>query len=387
MRFGVFMAPYHEPGENPTLALERDLELIVRLDELGFDEAWVGEHHSTGWETIASPEIFLAVAAERTRHIRLGTGVVSLPYHHPLMAADRIVQLDHLTRGRINFGVGPGGHLTDARMLGIDPARLRPMMAEALDVVVRLLSDPAPLTVDGSWFTLRDAVLQLRPYQRPHPPIAVTSMESPAGMVLAGRHGAGVLSLTVARGPRGPIDLAAHWRLAEESAQENGRTVNREDWRLVVPVHLAETRREALDDARAGAARFLLDYVEGVTGRPRPVPGPPEAIIDQMVEAGSWVVGTPDDAIAAIERLQERSGGFGCLAVTATEWAPREKVLRSHELMARHVMPRFQGSLEGIDASNRVARESAARTGAERTAAVEAAQRDYEERGSRGSRR
>jgi limonene 1,2-monooxygenase len=387
MRFGVFMAPYHEPGENPTLALERDLELIVRLDELGFDEAWVGEHHSTGWETVASPEIFLAVAAERTRHIRLGTGVVSLPYHHPLMAADRIVQLDHLTRGRINFGVGPGGHLTDARMLGIDPARLRPMMAEALDVVVRLLSDPAPLTVDGSWFTLRDAVLQLRPYQRPHPPIAVTSMESPAGMVLAGRHGAGVLSLTVARGPRGPIDLAAHWRLAEESAQENGRTVNREDWRLVVPVHLAETRREALDDARAGAARFLLDYVEGVTGRPRPVPGPPEAIIDQMVEAGSWVVGTPDDAIAAIERLQERSGGFGCLAVTATEWAPREKVLRSHELMARHVMPRFQGSLEGIDASNRVARESAARTGAERTAAVEAAQRDYEERGSRGSRR
>jgi limonene 1,2-monooxygenase len=387
MRFGVFMAPYHEPGQNPTLALERDLELIVRLDELGFDEAWVGEHHSTGWETIASPEIFLAVAAERTRHIRLGTGVVSLPYHHPLMVADRIVQLDHLTRGRVNFGVGPGGHLTDARMLGIDPARLRPMMAESLEVVMRLMSDPEPLTVEGSWFTLRDAVLQLRPYQRPHPPIAVTSMESPAGMVLAGRHGAGVLSLTVARGPRGPIDLAAHWRLAEESAQENGRTVSREDWRLVVPVHLAETRREALDDARAGAARFLLDYVEGVTGRPRPVPGPPEAIIDQMVEAGSWVVGTPDDAIAAIERLQERSGGFGCLAVTATEWAPREKVLRSHELMARHVMPRFQGSLEGIDASNRVARESAARTGAERMAAVEAAQRDYEERGSRGSRR
>ena len=387
MRFGVFMAPYHEPGENPTLALERDLELIVRLDELGFDEAWVGEHHSTGWETIASPEIFLAVAAERTRHIRLGTGVVSLPYHHPLMVADRIVQLDHLTRGRINFGVGPGGHLTDARMLGIDPVRLRPMMAEALDVVVRLLTDPAPMTVEGSWFTLRDAVLQLRPYQRPHPPIAVTSMESPAGMVLAGRHGAGVLSLTVARGPRGPIDLAAHWRLAEESARENGRAVSREEWRLVMPVHLAETRREALDDARAGAARFLLDYVEGVTGRPRPVPGPPEAIIDQMVEAGSWVVGTPDDAVAAIERLQERSGGFGCLAVTATEWASREKVLRSHELMARHVMPRFQGSLEGIDASNRVARESAARTGSERTAAVEAAQRDYEERGSRGSLR
>ena len=104
MRFGVFLAPYHAPGQNPTLALERDLELIELLDRLGYDEAWVGEHHSTGWETIASPELFLAVAAERTRHIRLGTGVVSLPYHHPLMVADRIVLLDHLTRGRVMLG-------------------------------------------------------------------------------------------------------------------------------------------------------------------------------------------------------------------------------------------------------------------------------------------
>ena len=170
MRFGVFLAPYHEPGQNPTLALERDLELIQLLDRLGLDEAWVGEHHSTGWETIASPELFLAVAAERTRHIRLGTGVVSLPYHHPLMVADRIVLLDHLTRGRVNFGVGPGGHLTDARMLGIEPARLRPMMAEALDVIVRLLTDPEPFSYRSDWFSLTDAVLQLRPYQDPHPP-------------------------------------------------------------------------------------------------------------------------------------------------------------------------------------------------------------------------
>lgn len=379
MRFGVFLAPFHAPGENPTLALERDLELIQRLDALGYDEAWVGEHHSTGWETIASPELFLAVAAERTRHIRLGTGVISLPYHHPLMVADRIVLLDHLTRGRVNLGVGPGGHLTDARMLGIDAADLRPRMAEALDVIVRLLTDPTPLTHRTDWFSLTDAVLQLRPFQRPHPPIAVTSMESPAGMVLAGRHGAGVLSLTVARGPRGPIDLRAHWRVAEEAAAEAGRTVSRNEWRLALPVHLAETRREALDDAREGAAAYLLDYAEAITGRPRPVPGPQERIIDQMVEAGSWVVGTPDDAVAAIERLQERSGGFGGLMVWGNEWAPREKVLRSYELLARHVMPRFQGSLAGIESSNAVARARSEATGRERTAAIEAAQRAYED--------
>lgn len=383
MRFGVFLAPYHAPGENPTLALERDLELIQRLDALGLDEAWVGEHHSTGWETIASPELFLAVAAERTRHIRLGTGVVSLPYHHPLMVADRIVLLDHLTRGRINFGVGPGGHLTDARMLGIHPDRLRPRMAEALEVIVRLMTDPAPLTMEAEWFSLTDAVLQLRPFQDPHPPIAVTSMESPAGMVLAGRHGAGVLSLSVARGPRGPIDLATHWGLAEEEAERAGRVVRREEWRLVVPMHLAETRREALDDAREGAAAHLLEYVEGITGRPRPVPGPAERIVDQMVEAGSWIVGTPDDAIMAIERLQERSGGFGGLMVTGHEWASQEKTHRSYELLARHVAPRFQGSLTGIASSNAVARARATATGEERVAAVETAQRAYES--ARGS--
>lgn len=378
MSFGVFLAPFHEPGENPTLALERDLQLIVHADALGLDEAWVGEHHSTGWETIASPELFLAVAAERTRHIRLGTGVVSLPYHHPLMVADRIVLLDHLTRGRINFGVGPGGHLTDALMLGIEPTRLRPMMAERLDVIMRLFADPTPFSRSGPGYELHEAVLQLRPHQAPHPPVFVTSMESPAGMTLAGRHGAGVLSLTVAKGSGGPVDLSAHWAIAEESAERHGRTVSRADWRLAIPVHLAETRREALDSAREGAARHLLDYAEAVTGRPRPVPGPRDRIIDQMVEAGSWIVGTPDDAVAAIDALRERSGGFGGLLVWGNEWASREAVLRSYELLARHVIPRYQGSLTGIATSNAVARARSEQAGRERTAAVDAARRAYE---------
>ena len=108
MRFGIFIAPFHPLGENPHLALRRDLELVEWLDQLGYDEAWIGEHHSAGYEIIASPELFIAAAAERTRHIRLGTGVSSLPYHHPLMLADRIIQLDHMTRGRVMFGVGPG---------------------------------------------------------------------------------------------------------------------------------------------------------------------------------------------------------------------------------------------------------------------------------------
>lgn len=380
LRFGAFLAPFHTPGENPTLALERDLELLVHLDRLGFDEAWVGEHHSTGWETIASPELFLAVAAERTRHIRLGTGVVSIPYHHPLMVADRIVLLDHLTRGRIEFGVGPGGHLTDALMLGIDPDDLRPRMAEGLDVIVRLMSGTAPITERGSWYELHEAVLQLRPFQRPHPPISVTSMESPAGMELAGRHGCGVLSLSVAKGPRGPIDLRAQWGIAEESAARHGQTVDRARWRLAVIVHVADTRREALEQVRAGAAAHLVDYVQGVTGRPVPVEGPRETLVDRMVDSGGWIIGDPDDCAEGIAELVTRSGGFGSLLVWAHEWASREQTLRSYELIARHVAPRFQGSLAGIEASNRVAVARAAEAGRRRTGAVEKAQLDHDRR-------
>src|SRR5438046_7038937 len=161
LRFGIFLAPFHRPGQNPTLALERDLQLIEHLDRLGYEEAWIGEHHSGGWELIASPEVFIAAAAGRTKHIKLGTGVSSLPYHHPLMLADRMVLLDHLTRGRVMFGVGPGQLTSDAHMLGIDPMRQRPMMEQSLEAIVALLTSDEPVTIETDWFTLRDASLQL----------------------------------------------------------------------------------------------------------------------------------------------------------------------------------------------------------------------------------
>ena len=368
MRFGAFLAPFHDPRENPTLALERDLDVIVAMDRLGFDEVWVGEHHSTGWEYIASPEIFLAVAAERTRHIRLGTGAVSLTYHHPLMVADRIVLLDHLTRGRINFGVGPGGHLSDAAMLGIPSAEIRDRMEQNLEAILHLLTSTDPLTASGPGWEMHDAVLQLRPSQRPPPPLAIPSLESPFGMALAGRVGAAPLSLFF-----GVSDLPAQWAITEDAAARAGRTASRDDWRIVVPVHLAETREQAVEEIRSGAGEWMFEYVQALTGRPAPVPGPKHMAVDQMIEAGSWVVGTPDDLIEFIRGLEDRTGGFGTFLAWGHEWAGPEATLRSLDLFARFVMPQFQGSLEGLQASGDVARAKAAGLHQQRVAGVEAA--------------
>ena len=140
LQFGTFIPPLHKLGVNPHLALSRDLELIEHLENLGLHEVWVGEHHSSGIETIGSPEVFLAAAGQRTHRIKLGTGVNSLPYHHPLLLADRIVLLDHLTRGRMMFGAGPGQLPLDAAMPGIDVGDSRRQMDELLDVMMRLFN-------------------------------------------------------------------------------------------------------------------------------------------------------------------------------------------------------------------------------------------------------
>jgi len=353
-RFGAFMAPFHPPIDHPLLALERDLELITWLDELAFDEVWVGEHHSAGWEYIAAPEVFLAFAAERTRHIKLGTGVVSLPYHQPMLVAERMVLLDNLTRGRVLFGVGPGALVTDALMFGVDPARTRPMQDEAMGVILRLFTETEPITVESDWFTLRDAVLQLRPYTQPHMPMAVASMQSPSGPALAGKYGAGLLSIGVFFGFRGAVDLKAQWQIAEDAAVEAGRHVSRDEWRLVLPIHLAETRAEAIAQIHERATMWLTQYQRDVLGRPLPEGVPEDRAVEALVERGAWLVGTPDDCVAAIERLEELSGGFGGLLVMVQDWATREQQRRSYELLARYVTPRYTGALGGVVAAHQL---------------------------------
>jgi len=243
-------------------------------------------------------------------------------------------------------------------MMGIPHELQRERMDESLGIILRLFTEDEPITYKSDWFELNEGILQLRPFQKPYMPIAVASIQTPAGVALAGKHGAAVLTITVPRDPSaGAADLKALWNIAEESAEEHGKTVNRDDWRLVLPVHLAETRKEALEDARLGSGRYLREYSEGTNGRKSVFDGPLEKVIDFMVDNNSWIVGTPDDCIEAIHRLEEQSGGFGGFLVQTVDWAPRDKMLRSYELLARYVMPHFQGSVVSTAASNRWAAE------------------------------
>ncbi|MEO8698085.1 MAG: LLM class flavin-dependent oxidoreductase [Acidimicrobiales bacterium] len=344
LRFGSFLPPFHAPRQDPLRSYVEDLDLIVRLDEMGYDEVWVGEHHSGGWEPVPFPEMFLAVAAERTKSIRLGTGVVSLSYHHPFMAAERMVFLDLLTRGRVMFGVGPGALSTDAEMLGISMDSTRGRMDEALGVIMKLLAAEEPVTHVADWFELHEAVIQLPSYQKPHLPVSVASTISPAGAYSAGRHGGGLLSLGSYM-PSARLQLANHWEIAEKTAAENGKIVDRRQWTLVTPMHIASTRDKAMAEAEAGGDAWLRGYYNDTSGYPPMFPDDSgKSSYRRMGEERAAFVGTPDDVAEGIAWLWELTGGFGSMLILENCAASPRDRMHSYELFAREVIPRFTGS-------------------------------------------
>lgn len=346
LRFGYFMAPFHRPGTNPTLALQRDLEFVEHIDALGFDEVWIGEHHSAGSEIISSPEIFIAAAAQRTKRIQLGTGVVSLAYHNPLWVADRLMMLDHLTHGRVIGGVGPGSLPTDSAMIGLNPTDTRELLETNLDILVRLL-DGETVTAKTATHELFDARLQLAPYSEGGIPLAVAAVASPTGARLAGKHGIGLLSIGATLSIEGFDALAYHWGIVEERAAAFGKQVDRKDWRLVGPFHIAETDEQARADVKFGIEPWF-HYFQKVAAFPQmTMPGDQlDEMIDIINNAGAGVIGTPERARAQVQRLWDQSGGFGCMLQMAHEWANPAATKRSAELFAAEVMPHFQGQAQ-----------------------------------------
>jgi limonene 1,2-monooxygenase len=341
MRFGIFLAPFHKPGINPTLALEQDLELVQWLDRCDYDEVWFGEHHSAGSEISADPMLMIATAAQRTRRIKLGTGVVSVSYHNPLWVAERIVQLDHLTRGRAMLGVGPGSLPTDAAMVGLSQEHTRRLLAEGLDIMTRLIRTEEPVNFENERWVLKDARLHLRPYSNFD--IATAAVASPTGPKLAGKHGTGLISIG-ATTAAGFDALALHWNVLETEAAHHGHTVDRAKWRLVGLCHIADTMEQAKRDVEYGIEHWF-HYFQDIAAFPQmSMPGQnAKEMIDFINDSGFGAIGTPEMCRAQIDRLWKQSnGGFGAYLLLAHNWANFDATRKSYDLIAREVFPHFQ---------------------------------------------
>ncbi|MBN9514537.1 MAG: LLM class flavin-dependent oxidoreductase [Alphaproteobacteria bacterium] len=343
LKFGAFLAPHHPIGEHPMLQFRRDIDLVEQLDALGYDEFWCGEHHSSGWEMIASPEMFLAAAGERSKRIMLGTGVVSLPYHHPFNVAQRMVQLDHMTGGRAMFGSGPGALPSDAYTLAIDPMVQRDRQDHAIGIIRRLFNGER-VTDKTDWYTMQDAALQLLPLQE-EMPFVVASQVSPSGMTLAGKYGIGIISLG-SMSTEGLLALPTQWGFAEAAAKKHGQTVDRKNWRVLLNWHVAETREKAREQAKHGLMRWHNEYIVGTLQRPGagPFDSPDDAVDKTAFADGSAAtIGTPDDLVKMIKDVYDKSGGFGTVIGFVHDWANPEDTRRSWDMVARYVIPEING--------------------------------------------
>jgi limonene 1,2-monooxygenase len=365
MKFSVFMMPLHHPSENPSLAFDRDISWIHLADALDFDEFFIGEHHSGGWETMPAPEMALAKAAAHARRIRLGTSVISVPFHHPFHVAERMAFLDHLTYGRAILGVGPCALVTDKKLFGLPDAKLYPMLAESVDIIVRLLESPEPIDYEGRFWSFKQMRLQLRSYQQPRMPLAIASSGNAISLELAGKYGMLLLS-PAGKNIRNNQSKAEQWNKVEAIAAQRGAVTSRDNWRIATCVHLADSKEEAWRDVESNIKRDMEYFVSiGLKAPYESYPGQPASEITARSGADrrDWIIGTPDDAIAQIERMQVETGGFGGLMLTSHEWTSSEKIRRSMELFARYVMPHFRGHTRGYHDEWRRIQQAAANDG------------------------
>ena len=354
MNLGLFMMPSHPPERSLYDSHQWDLDYLELVDELGYEEAWIGEHFLAPWEPIPAPDIMIAQALMRTKRIKLGTGVHCLPFHHPAELAHRIAYLDHLAQGRFLFGIGASGTRSDWAMFNVDgeAGENREMTWEALDIILKIWENKGPFDYKGKYWhvTIPDTMYEtlrffLTPYQKPHPPIgiAASSARSPS-LAEAGERGFIPLCLAYrAEHVRG------QWEAIEEGARRSGRTPSRADWRVVRDVYVADTDEEARDQAVNGMTgrvwrEYLLHLYKGfnrldIFKHDPDVPDDqvtPEYMADHL-----WLIGSPDTVARKIRKLYEDVGGFGSLLVLAYDHSEnREGWERSTRLLVQEVMPK-----------------------------------------------
>ncbi len=350
MRFGLFVMPEPFPWSNWTLSYDLKLDEIALADRLGYDEVWVGEHHTGAYENIPAPDIFLAKASAVSHRIALGTGTINLPYHDPFLVAERLAFLDHLTHGRLIYGFGGGGLVSDKRFFQLDPAEGGPRLIEALDIIEALYSSTEYVNFDGKFWTVDHKRIQVRPYH-PRPQFAVAGMSGVHNFALCGSRGYAALSIyftpvSVEANPGVP-DLGAQGAALARAAEEAGRdpAQARAGWRICREVYVSDSKNAAMNEIRE-SLRQSYDYLFKVGLAPlmkRDATMPDaEVTFDWMVENIPWIIGSPSECVAQIQDLHEAVGGFGTLLFNSREWVTTDRWNRSLELFARYVTPHLR---------------------------------------------
>jgi alkanesulfonate monooxygenase SsuD/methylene tetrahydromethanopterin reductase-like flavin-dependent oxidoreductase (luciferase family) len=361
MNLGYFTMPLHPPGAVPADWLQSDVDQVVTLEELGYAEAWLGEHYTSAWESLPCPDLLIASALARTKTIKLGTGVNALPTHHPVNLAHRIAQLDQMARGRFMWGIGSGGFAGDFELFDIDMKNfeMRSLARDVLDAVLMLWDDPKPAFHEHNRWRFRvpeyqpDIGLGLhwRPYQTPHPPIAVAGIGPRSDMItLAGQRGWIPMSINFVT----PATLKMHWETYEESADQAGVGSDREVWRISREVFVGETPEQARREALEGTlgrdwGQFLLPILKKLNMMIAPKLDPDMADEDVTLEylcENLWIVGDVDEVTDKLYDLYTHTGGFGTLLVNGHEWDPTGKWEQSMGLLAREVMPKLRAKID-----------------------------------------
>lgn len=352
MKLGLFMMPLHPPEKSRTICFEEDIELVVRAEELGFAEAWIGQHHTLAWEPIPSNDVFIANLLPRTKTIKFGTGVAIVPQHHPANIAIRAAFLDHLSRGRIMCGFGQGGVPTDWELFDLPDGKTQGLMTvEGIDMVLKLWTTDIPFDFQGQYWHIKvqsiDPALGigtfLQPYQKPHPPVAMSIVRGGSMAArMAGQRGYIPISTNLA-----PADVVVnHWETYSAGAAEKGLTPNRANWRVSRSIFIGETNEEAWKHALNGTMGRGFDYTGALLKSTNMLnlwktsPDMPDNdVTREFALKRLCIIGDPDEVTRQLRALYAQTGGFGTLLMIAHDWDDKAKWLRSMELLAKEVLP------------------------------------------------
>lgn len=357
MEFGLFLMPIHPPNKPWQTVMREDMGTLIQADKLGFHEAWIGEHHTLMTEPIPAPDLFIAKAFGLTQNIRLGTGVVLLQLHHPIMLANRIAVLDHLGEGRLNFGVGTGGMSTEFELFNIDEESRHARAIEVLDIVLKIWESTERFEYHGQFFDILapepridlGLSLHMKPFAYPHPPIAMAagSPNSPTA-TYAGKHGWIVMSSGIMH----PTLLRTIWDAYSKGSIESGRLPDRASWRLARNIHVAKTSKQARKEVNENGMRhciteYAMKQFHAIKGNLDIFKSgkdmlDSEVTFDWLLE-DTFIVGDPDSVAQQIKDLHDRVGGFGTLMLQLNGWDPPEVGLNSLDLFMQEVAPAIRG--------------------------------------------